>query len=81
MPIKRRLAKERAHRITPEAITAFVAGDAIRLHRLLGLRPWQPSPLAVDASASPPLDGTAWAASWSLAVELQRELQASGMRR
>ena len=81
MPIKRRLAKGRAHRITPEAITAFVAGDAIRLHRALGLRPWQPSPMAVDAGRAPPLDGTAWAASWSLAVELQRELQAAAIQR
>ena len=81
MPLKRRSAKSRPHRVTPEAITAFVAGDAMRLHRLLGLRPWQPSPLAVDAGRAPAPDGTAWAASWSLAVELQRELQAAAMQR
>lgn len=53
MPTKRRTAKSREHRITPEALAAFKAGDSIRLHRALGLRPWQPSPLEADTGPVP----------------------------
>ena len=85
MPTKRRLSKQRAHRITAEAVEAFRAGDFIGLHRALGLAPWQASPLpspasplGVDPAVPPsPTDGTAWAVSWPLAVELQKDLAQS----
>ncbi len=37
MPVKRRLSKERSHRITPEVIEAFKAKDLWCLQRALGL--------------------------------------------
>ena len=85
MPVKRRLSKERPHRITPEAVEAFEAGDYMALHRALGLAPWEASPL--PASITPlgvdPKGPKQWGdsqgniESWSQAVELQRELQAA----
>ena len=64
MPIKRRLSKGRAHRITPEAIAAFEAGDRMALHRALGLGPWMPSPLETDGPEPPTWSAprSAWAA-------------------
>ena len=47
MPVKRRAHKGRPHRVTPEAIDAFSAGDSSALHDALGLPPWVPSPLEV----------------------------------
>jgi hypothetical protein len=80
MPLKRRLPKGREHRITPEAVAAFAAGDYMRLHRALGLRPWEASPLPLEVTAlgvdqgDPPKDRSMWAQSWPQAQELQREL-------
>lgn len=53
MPAKRSNPKQRENRITPEAVAAFHAGDWMALHRALGLRPWEVSPL--DAGREPPL--------------------------
>lgn len=53
MPLKRRLEKTRDHRLTPEAVEAFMAGDWLALHQALGLRPWQASPLDVDPDDRP----------------------------
>lgn len=39
MPVKRRTSKVRDHRIKPEAVEAYRAGDGRTLHRALGLRP------------------------------------------
>ena len=82
MPIKRRTSKALRHRITPDAIEAFIARDYLALHRALGLAPWEMSPLplsveqlGVDPDDPPPGEGTGWYESWPLAVELQRELQ------
>jgi hypothetical protein len=82
MPIKRRTSKAMKHRITPDAIEAFIARDYLALHRALGLAPWEASPLplsvsplGVDPDDPPTGDGTGWEASWPLALELQRELQ------
>lgn len=76
MPSKRRAAKGRLHRITPETVNAFRAGDAIALHRALGLRPWQTSPLDADTPEPPPdMHGGAWADSWPLAFELRTMLE------
>ena len=77
MPIKKRSAKSKPHRITPEAIAAFVAGDYIALHRALGLAPWQCSPLDADDGPSPWPTGTVGADSWPLARALRDELRAA----
>jgi hypothetical protein len=75
MPLKRRLPKGREHRITPEAVVAFVAGDDMALHRALGLRPWERSPLDVDDGPCPDWGGDQWRASWEQAQELRRQLE------
>ena len=48
MPVKKRTAKGRLHRITSEAVAAYIARDFTGLHRALGLMPWQPSPLPLE---------------------------------
>lgn len=83
MPVKRRTPKGRAHRITADAIAAFEAGDYHALHRALGLRPWQESPLpaSVTALGVDPDHRPEWATdAWPIAAELQRELIAAGAR-
>lgn len=83
MPVKRRVAKLSEHRITPEAVAAFRRGDWMELHRLLGLRPWHPSPL--DAyDPDPPAwagPGDAWREFWPLARDLRAKLSASPSQR
>src|SRR5689334_2775915 len=83
MPIKRRRAKEREHRITPEVIAAWEAADFSALHAALDLKPWEASPLpreitALGVSQSDVADPTRWADLWNesitQAVELQRQL-------
>jgi len=77
MPVKRRVSKIAAYRITPEAVAAFRRGEWMELHRLLGLRPWQVSPLdAYDPEPPAHSHGTAWADFWPLARELRAELLA-----
>ena len=77
MPVKRRTHKARPHRITDEAIDAYRAGDRLTLHRALGLRPWQPSPLDADEDEAPWPPCTAGAVHWPLARELRAELVAT----
>lgn len=80
MPIKRRLAKGIAHKITPEAIEAFRAGDWLGLHRALGLAPWQPSPIDTDTPEPPAWatqrGKTGWAEEWPMVFELRQALDA-----
>lgn len=76
MPTKRRAAKGKAHRITRQAFEAFTAGDGLALHRALGLRPWQPSPLDADAPEPPAWAGPLWADGWRLAHHLRGKLEA-----
>ena len=80
MPVKRRIQKNRPHRITPEAIAAWEAGDFDALHCALGLRPWERSPLprtltALGVDQGPPPE---WenpqTSTWAMAQNLQREL-------
>ena len=79
MPVKRRLDKSRPHRITPEAVEAYRAGDFLALHHALGLRPWECSPLpqkvhglGVNLGPRPGyMDGFH---GWEQAQELQRQL-------
>ena len=56
-------------------------------HWALELGPWRPNPLpqsvnplGVDSDNPPESDGTACAASWSLAVEVQRALIQTGAK-
>jgi len=89
MPAKRRTPKARAHRVTAEAVEAFAAGDYMRLHDALDLRPWEASPLPLsvtplgcDPDNPPPAvrvqaDPTGWDGSWAKAVQLQAELMAA----
>lgn len=77
VPVKRRKAKGRGNRITPEAVNAFKAGDWTGLHQALALRPWEPSPL--DAVTPEPPAYTRpgpWADAWPLAFELRCKLEA-----
>jgi hypothetical protein len=72
MPVKRRAAKARAQRITPEAIEAFAAGDHVALHSALGLTPWNQSPLDVDDGDPPDwMKDEFQRADWKQAQELR----------
>ena len=76
MPTKRRITKGRKHRITPEAMAAFRAGDWMGLHRALDLRPWQPSPLDVDKPDPPSYAKSGlWADAWPVAFDLRLKLE------
>lgn len=79
MPSKRsRVARPLQRRITPQALAAYRAADWMQLHRELGLKPWEASPLAVDADEPPaPELQNAWTASWVRAVELREALEAA----
>lgn len=72
----------RDHRITPEAIEAFNAGDAPRLDRALGIRPWQVSPMDADTDEPPAwaAPGSATAEYWQMARDLRLELEAAAKR-
>lgn len=81
MPVKKRSAKVRPHRITPDAIAAFKAGDVSALHLALKLGPWVPSPLDVEPDEPSPYPaGTGGAEYWPLAQELRRELIDAGAK-
>jgi hypothetical protein len=77
MPAKRRLAKKRANAITAEAVAAFRERDQATLHRALGLKPWEPSPLVLDClnEECPWSPGTAAAAAWPKVRDLLRQLE------
>jgi hypothetical protein len=76
VPAKRRLPKTRAHRITDAALMAFRGGRIVALHRELGLRLWQVSPIEVDGPAAPANAAPGDRESWALAWELRQELEA-----
>jgi hypothetical protein len=48
MSTKRTALRRPRHGITAEAIEAYRARDHLRLHRALGLKPWECSPLPAD---------------------------------
>lgn len=76
MPAKRTRSKARSHRITAEAIAAYRAGDWTQLHRALGLKPWETSPLDVEPGEESPWGpGSAGSESWPQAQELRRHLE------
>ncbi|TPM11522.1 hypothetical protein FJ960_01910 [Mesorhizobium sp. B2-3-11] len=77
MPAKRTpLRRDVKRRITPAAIAAFKAGDEMALHELLGLRPWEISPIGCDEGDSPYPPGSAGHSTWPQAQELRQELEA-----
>ena len=76
------LHRDRRRKITPEAVEAYIAGDYMRLHRALGLMPWECSPLpdevcglGVDQGPRPAYYDERH--GWEQAQELQRELEAA----
>ena len=80
MPVKKRTSKARPHHITAEAVEAYIAGDYMRLHRALGLMPWECSALpdevhglGVDQGPRPSYCDERH--GWEHAQELQRELE------
>jgi hypothetical protein len=76
VPVKRTRSKVRDHRITPEAIQAYLADDYGALHRALGLKPWETSPLWVEPGPAPS-NGTSYALTYAKAQELREELEAA----
>ena len=74
MPAKRRVGKMRALAITPEAVEAFRAGNWIALHRALGLKPWEASPLHAERHAERP-SSSVYAESLPQALELKAQLE------
>lgn len=76
MPAKRTKAKQRQARITPEAVAAYRASDRVALHRALGLKPWEASP--IDATGDCPWSpGSAGERTWDKVVGLRAELEAA----
>jgi hypothetical protein len=79
MPVKRRKSKHRAFQLTPDVFVAFEAGDYCALHRALGLKPWQPSPLDTDLEGPPPYGGPelCWNQARPLVLEIRRAILAA----
>ena len=70
--------KQKVHRITDAALDAFREDDQPVLHRALGLRPWEASPLEALTEHPPSwASSTAWAASWAKAWGLRAEIVAA----
>jgi hypothetical protein len=79
VPTKRtKRVRTQGRRITPEALEAFKAHDNLALHRALGLKPWERSPLDVDLAVKPPaMPGgeIAYLETWPQAYELREALE------
>ena len=73
MPLKRRQSKARSHRITPEAVAAFKAGDEEALRVALDLPLWHASPLWTE-NVYPPTSAGGF--TFKAAQELRMELGA-----
>jgi hypothetical protein len=85
MPTNRRpLRRDRKARITPEAITAWLACDWRALHRALGIDVFGPSPLPMEIGPfgvsedfpPDPKSGRCWDQEYLAMIALQRELLA-----
>ena len=80
MPTKRTPIKRAQQRqITPEAVEYFAKADWRALHRALGLKPWEASPL--DATTPEPpewMNDERNRADWRAAYELRSALKSSG---
>ena len=67
--------RDRRRQITPDAVMAFALGDWAKLHHLLQLRPWEPSPLEADTDW-PPVDAAqATRDGWAQSRQLRRQLE------
>jgi hypothetical protein len=68
----------RSVRITPEAVDAFRRDDGRSLHAILGLRPWEMSPVDVHLGPEPrPDTKVIWLQSWWFAMRLREQLLAA----
>lgn len=76
MPTKRtRTARGTRQRVTERAVAAFKAKEWMTLHRELGLKPWEMSPLDVDDGPCPDHRCGPYGASWPKAQALRAELE------
>lgn len=82
--MKRRVPKsKRRHPITSEAIAAYQARDFLALHRVLGLFPWEMSPLPNHPLGCnpdwvmPERTNNLFELSFPKALELQQQLEAA----
>jgi hypothetical protein len=93
MPIKARVAKDRAFKVTPEVIELFVRGRALQkkidgladklrdvtyeLHRLCGLAPWEQNPLTALDPQPWPRAGNAYDQSGPKVIAIKRAIEAA----
>lgn len=79
MSTKRRpLKRDQRRRITLEAVQAYQAGEHLRLHRALGLMPWDASPLDEFVTGPCPYPpGNCIAQSWEMVRELRQMLESA----
>jgi hypothetical protein len=79
MPTKRTpINRATRRRISPKAVAAFKAKDEVELHRALGLKPWEASPLDAGPRASCPWpSGTGGFVTWGQAQALRAALEAA----
>jgi len=77
MPARRGQIRRNEHAITPEAVGAYRRDDYLALHRALGLKVWETSPLWADRDEPGWGAGTAGNMSWPQARELRAQLEAA----
>jgi hypothetical protein len=78
MPAKRVKSKAR-NRITPEALEAYRQGEWLLLHRYLGLKPWEASPLDAQPGVNNgPISGV-YERTIPQARQLRAELEHDGV--
>jgi hypothetical protein len=76
MPTKRtKRTRHQRIRVTDAAREAFRAGEWMTLHRALGLKPWEVSPLDADDGPCPYPLNTGGGSSWEQAKALRAELE------
>jgi hypothetical protein len=76
MPQRRRISKAKRLRITPDALEAYRQGDWPLLHRHLGLKPWEASPLDVRPTDAERTGAGVYEQSIPTALQLRAELEA-----
>jgi len=76
MPARRAHLTRAENAITAEAEAAYRASDRVALHRALGLKPWEASPIGATGD-SPWPTGSAGERTWDKVVRLRAELEAT----